>query len=1173
MNERHAKHGLGKIGVWSIVILMVYMTLFAVPVQAADQWIQYAKIGQVSDDVAGTFAGPGGVAVDSESNVYVADSSNHRIQKLTAATGIWSEWMKAGGGYGSELGEFSSPVSVAVYKADILYVADSSNHRIQKLDIAAGTWSEWKKSDGKPGSGLGEFSDPKGLAVDKWGNLYVADSRNNRIQKLTAATGVWSEWASDIWGGQVLGQFKDPKGVAVDSSGEHIYVADSGNHRIQMLTVATGLWSEWKKNGGGAGSGLGEFNQPFGVALDSGDNVYVSDYNNHRIQKRDAASGDWSEWKKSGGGSGNGLGEFNHPKGLTVDSKRNVYVADYDNHRIQKLSAAGEQWSEWGYRGAIIGQGLGEFRFPNGLSLDSRNNLYVADFGNHRLQKLDAATGVWSEWKKSGGGSGSELGEFDGPTDVAVDKDRNVYVSDFYNHRIQKFTAETGVWSQWKKNGGGSGSGLGEFEYPSGVAVDSYGNVYVADYGNHRIQKLDVAAGAWSEWKKSGGGSGSGLGEFNEPSGVEVDSAGNVYVADMSNHRIQKLDADTGAWSEWKKNGGGPGSGLGEFNEPYSLAVDSAQNVYVADSNNNRIQKLNVTTNVWSEWAKLGGRPGSHLGEFRGPLGVAVDSSGKLYVADSANHRIQKLDRVTTPPDAPTAVTAEVVKGESQAKVKFTAPVNDGGSAITGYTVTANPGGLTANGTSSPITVTGLTYGTTYTFTVIATNSVGSSLVSDVSNAVKPEAVVPTTQPSSSSGGTSDDSDAIILVNGKLENAGTVKVTRVNSQSVTTITMDQNKLAKRLAAEGQHAVVTIPVKGLSDVVIGELDGRMVRNMEDNQAVLEIKTDRGSYKIPAQQLNIKAISDQVGKSDDLQEIKVQIQIAVPTADMVKVVENAAAQGTFTLIAPPLNFTVRGIYGDKTIEVASFNVYVERTLAIPEGVDPTKITTGVVIEPDGTVRHVPTKVVVIDGKHYAKVSSLTNSTYTVVWHPVEFSDVANHWAKLPVNNMGSRMVIEGTGNGKFNPDREITRAEFAAILVRGLGLKLENGAVPFSDVKTSDWYSSAVKTAYAYQLINGFEDGTFHPLDLISREQAMTMIAKAMKITGLKAKLPSPAAQAVLQPFQDANQAAGWAKDGIVDCLQAGIAAGRNGSEIAPKSYITRAEVAAIVERLLQKSDLI
>ncbi|MGO4495299.1 family 43 glycosylhydrolase [Paenibacillus sp. 2RAB27] len=415
--------------------------------------------------------------------------------------------------------------------------------------------------------------------------------------------------------------------------------------------------------------------------------------------------------------------------------------------------------------------------------------------------------------------------------------------------------------------------------------------------------------------------------------------------------------------------------------------------------------------------------------------------------------------------------------------------------------------------------------------------------------------------------------DADILVNGKAESAGSTETTKVNGQTVTTIAFDQKKLDQLLAVVGEKANITVPVTGDSDVVIGQLNGQMVKNLQENKAIVEIKTDRATYTLPAQQIDLRAISDQVGGSVALQDITIQIQIAKPSPNMVKVVENAADKDKFTLVVPPIEFTVEAKYGEKIILLSNFNAYVKRTIAIPDGVDRNKITTAVVIEPDGTVRHVPTKLVNVDGKYYAEVSSLTNSTYSLIWHPVSFSDVSTHWAKDAVNNLGSRMIIGGIGNDLFNPDADITRAEFTAIIVRGLGLKLENRTSNFSDVKAADWYSSAIMTAQSSHLIDGFEDGTFRPGDRITREQAMAIIAKAMEMTGLKAKLTNHNAADVLRTYTDATESAPWAMSGIANSIQAGIVSGRDEATLAPKANITRAEVAKMVQQLLRKSDLL
>src|SRR5690606_2972991 len=149
---------------------------------------------------------------------------------------------------------------------------------------------------------------------------------------------------------------------------------------------------------------------------------------------------------------------------------------------------------------------------------------------------------------------------------------------------------------------------------------------------------------------------------------------------------------------------------------------------------------------------------------------------------------------------------------------------------------------------------------------------------------------------------------------------------------------------------------------------GELNGEMVKNMEGKQAVLEIKTDKAIYTLPAEQINIDAIYAQIGSTIALQDIKLQVEIAMSPAHTVKVVEDSASRGNFTIVLPPMDFKVTAVYGDTIVDVHTFNIYVKRMIAIPEGIDANRITTGVVVEPDGTSRHVPTKVVEIDGTYY-------------------------------------------------------------------------------------------------------------------------------------------------------------------------------------------------------------
>ena len=522
-----------------------------------------------------------------------------------------------------------------------------------------------------------------------------------------------------------------------------------------------------------------------------------------------------------------------------------------------------------------------------------------------------------------------------------------------------------------------------------------------------------------------------------------------------------------------------------------------------------------------------------------------------------------------TPATVPGAPAIGVVTaGDGQVTVSFTAPSSNGGAAITGYTVISNPGGITATGSSSPIIVTGLTNETPYTFTVTATNNAGTGSASAAS-----AAITPYSPPADDTPSPNPSNSAQIIVNGEAQNAGTLQTTVENWQTTTTVTVNYQKLQQILDEKGENATVVIPVTTGSNVAVGVLNGQMVKDMETSEATLVFQTNTATYTLPASEINIDSISQQLGQNVSLSDISIKVKIAEPPADTVKVVESAAQAGEFSIVVPPVDFTVSCTYDNQTVNVSSFSAYVERLIAIPDGVVPSKITTGIVVEPDGTTHHVPTKVTEINGKYYAVINSLTNSTYAVIQHPIEFVDVANHWAKDAVNNMGSRMIVNGVDANNYEPDRDITRAEFAAIVVRALGLEPETAENPFSDVMASDWYSGYIKTAFSYGIITGYDTGTFGPNDKITREQAIAMIARAMKITGLKISLTDSEISALLSSYSDADNTSDYAKNSIAECLKTGIITGTDGGVIAPQDYITRAEVAVIVERLLQKSNLI
>ena len=419
-----------------------------------------------------------------------------------------------------------------------------------------------------------------------------------------------------------------------------------------------------------------------------------------------------------------------------------------------------------------------------------------------------------------------------------------------------------------------------------------------------------------------------------------------------------------------------------------------------------------------------------------------------------------------------------------------------------------------------------------------------------------------------------NDNNAPIIVNGKTELIAKSVTDIVEGKEITRIIVDDKKISEKIEQVEMYPKIIIPINTASEVKIAELNGQTVKNMEGKGAVFEIVTGEITYTLPAAQINIGKVSEAIGTKVALQDIDVIIEISDVSIDIQNLVKAAAQKDNYEVITKPVEFSITCSNGDKTVDVSKFNKYVKRTIAIPSNANSGRITTGIVLNNNGTLSHVPTAIDIIDGRYYAKINSLTNSVYSVIWSPKRFNDVEGHWSKAAVNDMGSRLVISGVGKEIFQPDKYITRAEFAEIVVNGLGLmRIGTFKSSFDDVDKSAWYYNSVAIASEYGLILGYNNREFRPNDRITREQAMTIIAKAMKITGLKVHFTIGEVEDILKAFGDTEQAAYWSKESIAACVKSGIVSGRNGHMIAPDGNMTRAETAVIVRNLLKKSDLI
>ena len=295
---------------------------------------------------------------------------------------------------------------------------------------------------------------------------------------------------------------------------------------------------------------------------------------------------------------GTGNGNFSRPTGVTLDSAGHVWVVDSNSDRVEKFTSTGGYLSQLGCpTGACSsGSGPGQFNVPWVVAVGPAGNVYVTDYYNNRVEEFTTAGAYITAWgcatAATGCTSGFGPGEFNVPFGIAVDSSRNVYVTDLGNNRVEKFTSAGAYITAWgcatATTGCSPGSGPGQFNIPRGVAVDSSGNVYVADAGNNRVEKFTSAGTFITAW----GSFGSGNGNFSTSRGVAVDSSGNVYVADASNNRVQKFTSNGTYISQLGCASGAcsSGTGNGQFNSPYGVAVDSSGNVYVTDGGNNRVE-------------------------------------------------------------------------------------------------------------------------------------------------------------------------------------------------------------------------------------------------------------------------------------------------------------------------------------------------------------------------------------------------------------------------------------------------------------------------------------------------------------------------------------------------------------------------------------------------------
>jgi uncharacterized protein (TIGR03437 family) len=563
----------------------------------------------------------------------------------------------------------------------------SSGNSVFKIDgsgtltLIAGNSRAGFSGDGGPAVNA-QLNAPQGIALDSAGNIYIADSLNNRV-RMVNPQGIISTFAGNgsvsvpgFWGD--TGPATDasihlPVALAVDSS-NNVYIAASADNTVRRVTTDgiinifagagyKGYYGDYAKDavtGNVTNTGLANvagLTGPQDVAIGPKGVVLIADTGNAVIRQ---VNTDGTIITVCGNGSVGNLGDgvavklpMISPFGVAVDSSGVIYIAEYGTNRIRKVDTAGNATTAigdgtQGFAGDGGAPNKVEMSLPTAVALDGSGNLYFADSLNNRIRKLAggnvntyAGNGTFS---KAPDGLAATSSQLNAPLGVAADANGNLYISDTLNNVVRRVGAN-GIMSTFAGTGtvgsGGDGGAAtsAQLSGPQGLAVDSAGNLYIADTQNGRVRKVS-------------GGNISTVAQLNAPFGVAVDTAGNLYVADFAANRVTKVSAGgtttTLAGTGVSGYGGDGGQAASaQINGPQAVAVDASGNVYIADTANNRVRKVAsngvITTVAGNGQAGQSGDGGLALNAQVGnPTALAVDSVGNLYLADGSA-RVRKL--------------------------------------------------------------------------------------------------------------------------------------------------------------------------------------------------------------------------------------------------------------------------------------------------------------------------------------------------------------------------------------------------------------------------------------------------------------------------------------------------------------------------------------------------
>ena len=652
----------------------------------------------------------GNVYIAETSQNLVRKVATNGIISTVAGTGFLD--FRNSGGYSGDGGaatnaELFSPQCVTIDTLGNLLFTDQANNRVRKVDTngmittVAGNGTGGFSGDGGAATNA-EINAATGVAVDTAGNLYIADSGNEVIRKvdtngvITTVAGNRTAGYSGEGGTATNASLNNPMGVVVDAAGA-IYIADAANNRIRRVGV-NGMITTAAGNGTNGYSGDGSFatNAELGnassVTLDAAGNLFVADTLNERIRKVDSngiistvagngfttngvGTGPGDDGGFSGDGGAATNAELNSPMGVAVDYAGNCFISDHFNLRIRKVDTngvittiAGNGDYAFGGDGGPASQA--QLHYAVDVAMDAEGRLLVVDNNNALIRKVDmngvittlagSVSYSFSGDGYSGDGGPATNASLFSPTGVAADGVGNVYIADTFNQRIRKVDTN-GIITTVAGDGfissqiyGGYSGDYGpatnaELNLPIGAAVGTSGNLFIADAKNGRVRKVDTN-GIITTF----------AGNLTYPVRLAFDTAGDLLIADAQQHNVRRVDTNgiiftvAGTGSSGCTGDGGAATNA-ELNGPGGIAIDSAGNLYIADEYQNVIRKVDpqgiITTVVGNGYLGTGYTGGGYSGdggpaidaELSVPTGLTVDGAGNLFIADDYNSCIRKV--------------------------------------------------------------------------------------------------------------------------------------------------------------------------------------------------------------------------------------------------------------------------------------------------------------------------------------------------------------------------------------------------------------------------------------------------------------------------------------------------------------------------------------------------